>query len=551
MIDRAPVPRIVMLDADGIGARRARDLILSVAPSCDILLAETESDLGKYLASAAPDLLLVAVPSASDQALDVVAGVRSRHPRVAVAVATRCADPDFAAQMIRAGACECLVTADDPVCFRRALACALERANILRREAHSSRVDPAEVEQLVVRRTADLAAANDALHRAKDEAERADRAKTEFLSRMSHELRTPLTAILGFAQTLHSEGGSRAQREDADDILKAGRHLLALVDEVLDIARIENGKMRITLESVDAQEVLAETVHLIRGVADRRRVRIETAGGQVPPRPVMADRRRLGQVLLNLLSNAVKYNAAGGWVRTAIDARPDGSIRLTIQDGGPGIPAEQIPRVFLPFERLGAEATGIEGTGLGLAVAKGLVEAMGGTVGIESVPGRGTTFWVDLAPAAPDRDARNGSPEDVGDWPPPASVCRPGVRTVLYIEDDAANMRLIERILAARPTCRFLPAASGSLGIEVARRQRPDIVFLDLRLPDIPGADVLARLRSDPVTAGIPVVVVGTDVAPEHVRQLLAAGAVEYLPKPVNLARIVRLAEGEEEVGHR
>ena len=376
-----------------------------------------------------------------------------------------------------------------------------------------------------------------------EEAERANRAKTEFLSRMSHEMRTPLTAVLGFGQLLEQGRGANDEgREFAGLIVRAGKHLLDLINEILDLARIEEGRMSLSLEPVRVEEVVADALSLVQSQAEQRHVairsHIEDAG-----RHVMADRQRLRQVLLNLLSNAVKYNADRGSV--SITSQVDGAdLVISVEDSGPGIDPEAQRLLFKPFERLGAEQSSVEGTGLGLALSRGLVEAMGGAIGLRSEVGRGSVFWVRFPVTAAPADALGG-----GDTERPLdAVDRTPEATVLYVEDNASNVTLMERMLRSRPGIRLIPAGEGGLGVDLARRHRPDVVFLDLNLPDLSGGDVLARLRADPATAELYVVILSADAAGAQVRRMLDAGADAYLTKPFEvdafLAVIDRALQG-------
>jgi PAS domain S-box-containing protein len=374
-----------------------------------------------------------------------------------------------------------------------------------------------------------------ALQQAKDEAERANQAKNEFLSRTSHELRTPLNAILGFAQLLEiGTLNPQQQAESVGYILTGGRHLLRLINEVLDIARIESGRIELSVEPVPLDQAMQESFDLMSPLAAGRDVRLTLDAACLPGRHVLADRQRLQQVLLNLLTNAIKYNRDNGTVTFACAPAESGHARIIVADTGPGIPADKLGRLFTPFDRLGADQTTVEGTGLGLALSERLVKAMGGRIGVESAPGQGCTFWVELplveaqleqiqrlgTPAAPTKDT-----EPVAD------------HTVLYIEDNLSNLKLVEWILKRREGIRLIPAMQGSLGLELAFEHRPDLVLLDLHLPDMPGAEVLRRLKADPHTAGRPVVVLSADATSSSTERLLAAGAHAYLSKPLDVPR--------------
>ncbi len=388
-----------------------------------------------------------------------------------------------------------------------------------------------------------------ALKQARAEAEAANRAKSEFLSRMSHELRTPLNAILGFGQLLELDLTEPTQRKHVERILKGGRHLLDLINEVLDIARIETGQLQLSREPVRMSDALREALDLVRPMAAERAIQLGTDALDICDQHVMADRQRLTQVLLNLVANAVKYNRPGGTVTVSCAAAPGGRLRMEIRDTGPGIPAERQSRLFAPFDRLGAETSGIEGTGLGLALSKGLTEAMGGAIGVESRAGEGSAFWVELDAAerrtAPDAGLPGGlrrPQETAGDN---------ASHTILYIEDNLSNLELIEGILARWPGTNLLAAMQGRLGIELARKHRPDLILLDLHLPDVSGSEVLAVLRDDPVTRAIPVVMITADATPGQRERLLEAGAHSYLTKPLDISRFLTVVREALEGGER
>jgi PAS domain S-box-containing protein len=378
----------------------------------------------------------------------------------------------------------------------------------------------------------------DELRRAKEEAESSSRAKSDFLSRMSHELRTPLNAILGFAQILELEELGPQQRDSVGEILKGGRHLLDLINEVLDIARIETGRLGLSLEPVPVEEVVNESLGLVRPLAAQRKIEMGGPDSLDPSWHVMADRQRLKQVLLNLLSNAVKYNRSGGKVTIGCEAAGPDRLSIRVADTGPGIPKEQMDLLFSPFERLGAEYTGIEGTGLGLALSKVLVDAMGGAIDVESSAGIGTKFGVTLF--------RVDSPtvgSDLDELVVADNGAGPGARTLLYVEDNLSNLKLVEHILARRPELKLHAAMQGRLGLDLIREHRPDLVLLDLNLPDLPGAELLAILRHDPSTRDIPVVVISADATRHQIDRLTQAGARAYLTKPLDVKRFLDVVD--------
>jgi CheY-like chemotaxis protein len=354
---------------------------------------------------------------------------------------------------------------------------------------------------------------------------------------MSHELRTPLNAILGFSQLLEMDELSTDQRENVAYISQAGRHLLQLINEVLDISRIESGQISISREPVAIDEVLHEVTALVRPLADARRVELD-----IPEAPsgtfVLADRQRLNQVLLNVLSNAVKYNRDGGTIRVDTGPANDGMLRISISDTGYGIAPEHRDRLFRPFDRLGAERSSVEGTGMGLALSKGLVEAMAGSIGVDSVVDVGSSFWIELALAESPID-RYERTFDAGAGAPAG----PTSLVILQIDDNASNVRLVERIVSRRPGTELLSAAQGKLGLELARRHRPGLILLDLHLPDMAGDEVLRQLRAHRETRDVPVVVLSADAEGGRHERLMAAGAFGYLDKPLDVGDFLAIVD--------
>lgn len=393
----------------------------------------------------------------------------------------------------------------------------------------------------VIRETTVERKAEAEARQAKDEAEHANAAKTEFLSRMSHELRTPLHAILGFGELLEREEHDPGKREKLAQMTSGGRHLLGLINEVLDLARIERGELSLSIEPVHLDEVIGETLALTGPLAAARSVRVRSPGDADLDVHVLADRQRLKQILLNLLSNAVKYNHEGGEVSIAC-TRPDAAtLRVEVTDTGPGIAPDMLPRVFGEFERLDAEATGVEGTGLGLTISRRLVEAMGGEIGVDSKVGEGARFWFELPVTAPPQ-ARPAQPK--GDEQVHPVRARGPARSVLVVEDNPSNIKLVETILADRPAVTLLVATEGGRALELALERQPALVLLDLNLPDMSGREVLQRLRGDDRTSEIPVVIVSADATPGEIERLLAAGADGYLTKPFDIDAFLAIIDG-------
>jgi PAS domain S-box-containing protein len=365
-------------------------------------------------------------------------------------------------------------------------------------------------------------------------AEKANRAKTDFLSSMSHELRTPLNAILGFAQLMDSgtPPPTATQKRNLEQILKAGWYLLDLINEVLDLALIESGKITLSLEPVPLAEVMQECRAMIDPQAHKHGIAM-TYPQLAAPLILRVDRTRLKQILINLLSNAIKYNRLGGQVTVECTPRPPSSIRLSVRDTGAGLTPAQVAQLFQPFNRLGRESGAQEGTGIGLMVTKQLAELMGGAIGVESVPGVGSVFWVEFAltsatPAArlPHAGETQTQPRSTPDAPP---------RTLLYVEDNPANLELVEQLIARRPDMRLLSAADGSLGIEFARAHLPDLILMDINLPGISGIEAMKVLRADPATAGIPIIALSANALPRDIEKGLQAGFFRYLTKPIKV----------------
>jgi signal transduction histidine kinase/ActR/RegA family two-component response regulator len=419
-----------------------------------------------------------------------------------------------------------------------------------RREAQAAlQAAYSELERRVVERTTELARANEALRRANDEAEQAreaaesaNRAKSDFLSRMSHELRTPMNSILGFGQLLARRDLPSDQRRAIEHILKAGQHLLVLINEVLDLSRIETNRQELSVEPVHLDTELREAINLIRPLAVQSRCVIAddpAVDAAIDDALwVNADRQRLAQVLLNLLSNAVKYNRPSGRVWITCDAPVPGRVRVGVHDTGPGIPAHRMSELFVPFARLGAEESGVVGTGLGLALSQRLVEAMGGALSAESAWGEGSTFWLELirSSGAVTRAQRSIVPSSTE-----AASAIPA--SILCIEDNVDNLSLIEAVLGLRPGITMMSAVQGRIGLDLAFQHEPDLLLLDMNLPDLPGIEVLRRLRADRRTHGMPVIVISADANPDSIKTLMHAGARAYITKPIDVEEFLRAVD--------
>jgi PAS domain S-box-containing protein len=381
---------------------------------------------------------------------------------------------------------------------------------------------------IISRDVSDSVEAEQALQLAKTEAVQANVAKSEFMSRMSHELRTPLNSVLGFAQILQMEMESPSELEMIGYIIKSGGYLLELINEVLDISRVESGTIDVSLEMVALDALVAECLAMVS--SDAAVAGVEITDECEVPGLVRGDPKLLTQVLVNLLSNAIKYNHSGGTVTLTSDEHA-GRVRLRVTDTGAGVAPELHERLFAPFDRLDAESRGIEGTGLGLALSKGLMEAIGGSLGVESEPGVGTTFWIELPLAT---TSTNLADVDAGVATTPASNATRSA-TVLYVEDNVGNVRLLERLMVHRPNVRLITSLQGSLGFELAQQHRPDLILLDVHMPDLSGYEVLERLRADPRTVSIPVVMLSADASHEQMQRFRDAGARDYLTKPLDL----------------
>jgi PAS domain S-box-containing protein len=383
------------------------------------------------------------------------------------------------------------------------------------------------------------------------ELERANLAKSDFLSSMSHELRSPLNAILGFAQLMQMDPATvtPAQKASIDQILHAGWYLLELINGILDLAQIESGKLSMSVEQVSLSDVMLECQAMVEPQRQSRGLRMTFPSMDVPC-CVDADRTRLKQVLINLLSNALKYNRPGGSVDVEITSPVPDRVRISVRDSGQGLTPEQVAQLFQSFNRLGQESTAEEGTGIGLVVSKRLVELMGGVIGVESTFGTGSVFWIELNAThdtAPQLQvAASGAAV-------PAQLLTDGLlRTVLYVEDNPANMTLVEQLLGRFADVRLLGARDGNLGVEMARSSQPEVILMDINLPGLNGLDAMKILHADPLTAHIPIVALSANALPRDVKKGLDAGFFRYLTKPIKVNELIdTLGEALASAGQR
>ncbi len=351
---------------------------------------------------------------------------------------------------------------------------------------------------------------------------------------MSHELRSPLNAILGFAQLMESDPipQNATQKESTGQILQAGWYLLDLINEILDLALIESGKLMLSLEPILLDEVMLECQTMMDLKAQKVGVTLSFIR-LADDCFVRADRTRVKQILLNLLSNAIKYNRPGGTVVVECTLASAERVRISVRDTGAGLPAEKLAQLFQPFNRLGQQAGDEEGTGIGLVMTKRLTELMGGVIGVDSTPGVGSVFWVELV--------RGFRPELVSGteqplWQPPEPIATDSaIRTLLYVEDNPANLKLVEQLIARRPGLRLLSAADAITGIALAQAHQPELILMDINLPGISGIKALKMLREDPLTRHIPVVAISANAMPHDIRKGLEAGFFRYLTKPIKV----------------
>lgn len=524
--------RLLHLEDEALDAELTAETLRLDGFDVDVVRVQTREEFVACLGSGAFDIILADYQLPSFDGLTAQSIAKELQPATPFIFVSGTLGEDIAVERLKAGATDYVVKqriARLPAAVRRALAECAEREERRRAEEEIRRLN-AELESRVLERTAEAALA-------RQDAEQANRAKSHFLSRMSHDLRTPLNAVLGFAQLLKAEQLSAEQFEGVAQILRAGEHLLDLINEVLDIARIESGRLSLSPEPVSVRESVEHAVDLVLPMANDRLISLHVELNDLQNAFLLADRQRLNQVMLNLLSNAVKYNRPRGRVTVGAEPAAGDRLRITVTDTGAGIPAEKMKLLFMPFERLGAEATSVQGTGLGLALSRGLAEAMGGSLGMTSVRDQGSTFWIEL-PITHEANAVVKPPSSSA-----AIESHRAAGSVLYIEDNWSNVRLMERILQLRPGVAFSHAATGEAGLARARDERPDVILLDLHLGDMSGEEVLRQLLEDPGLRQIPVAVLSADAMAGQVKRLKAAGAAAYLTKPLDVSQVLALLD--------
>ncbi len=547
----------VLIVEDDLVDRMACRRALARDPDYDFVLSEAETGReGLQLAHAQkPDCVLLDYRLPDLNGLEFLAEFRNDLGEITVPVMMLTGNGNVlvAVEAMKHGAQDYLIKDVDrqylellPAVIKRVLR---ERQTLMEKKQAEAELQQHRwrLEELVEKRTDELAEANKHLRqdvaerkrvqteltRAKAAAEKANLAKSNFISRMSHELRTPLNTILGFAQLIKagSPTPTPTQMARLKEIIHGGWYLLELINEILDLATIESGTLVLSKESVSLAELISECQAMIEPQAQRYGIHLIFHKFD-DSLTVKADRTKLKQVLINLLSNAIKYNREQGTVEVKCITGTSGYIRISIQDTGIGLPPEKLTQLFQPFNRLGQENGTVEGTGIGLVTTKQLIELMGGVIEVESTVGVGSVFWFELVSATGPHEARGCESQEIA----PKIYAGMQQHTLLYFEDNPANLLLVKELIEdGRPDMRLLIAGNGKLGIELARTHLPDMILMDINLPDINGIEAMEILLKDPLTAHIPVVALSANVMPHDVLKGMEAGFFRYICKPFEL----------------
>ena len=536
--------RILLVEDDEDDYILAREMLGDAfGRSIDLEWVATYEAALPAIGRAAHDAYLVDYRLGERNGLEIVQQAVALGCRAPIILLTGQDSHDIDLEAIRAGAADYLVKGEisGPL-LKRTIRYAIER----KRAEDELRKARDELELRVQERTWHLEQeiterryAEKALHQAKEQAEAANRAKSDFLSSMSHELRTPMNAILGFAQLLDTNPKERltpSQTEYIHHVLDGADHLLGLIDEILDLSKIDSGRACLALEAVSSHTVIEECLTLSQTLAHDRSIELVDRSVDAVLRPIVADHTRVRQVLINLLSNGIKYNRDEGKVFVDAEETTDGMMRITVTDTGLGIPEEKQDQLFEPFTRLGAEATDVDGTGIGLTISKRLVELMNGRIGFHSEVGRGSAFWVELPLADADQEEA-GDAKTASQGTDSESVS-PQPHRILYVEDNLANVHLMREIVGRISTVSMLSAHTAELGLVLAQEHEPDLILMDINLPDGDGFAALERLRSSPRTRDIPVIALSAAAMPDDIERGRRSGFKTYLTKPVNVEEV-------------
>ncbi|MES2069626.1 MAG: response regulator [Pseudomonadota bacterium] len=531
MTTAAMHPRILIVDDEAAHMRalcdtlRDHDYDTTGFVSGDAALAALAALAGESTASF--DLLLTDLMMPEIDGITLVQAARNIDPDLACIIMTGEGSITTAVRAMKVGALDYIIKPFKVSAILPVLSRALETRQL--------RLENAKLEQRLREHAVELDAVNKDLDLARKQAESANRAKSTFLSNMSHELRTPLNAILGFSQILTSDtlpSTLAEKKEYATDIMRAGTHLLTLINEILDLAKVESGTMTLSMEAVALDEVFQECGTMIEPLANKRGIQVRFA--EHTGIHLLADRTRLKQVLINLLSNAIKYNREHGKVSVECEPAEAGRVRIAVQDTGVGLDAKQLEAIFQPFNRLGQEAFDEEGTGIGLALTKRLVEEMQGGIDVASTLGVGSTFTIELAACDPIEPQLLGYADKIK--PRVHAVQKQLSRkTLLYVEDNPANLKLVAELIRLRADLDLLSAGNAYHGIELARLHMPHVILMDINLPGMDGIEATRKLRDDPKTAGIPVIAITAGAMPSDVKKGMAAGFFRYLTKPIDI----------------